>query len=161
MVLFDYSTEALEQQLLRRVMIQIDANFCRHYEETVTNIRHLDQTVSERKENVLEILLKSEEDVLDDKSVIVSLKEAKAKVFEILNDLNQERKEMVSLENTLPVYRGIAQRLHYLLRLLDLLGPSNSVLPKTGFMHLIGKAQNLNLARFTKSFNFFFRKYLC
>ena len=140
-VLFDYSTEALEQQLLRRVMIQIDAKFCRHYEETVTNIRHLDQTVSERKENVLEILLKSEEDVLDDKSVIVSLKEAKAKVFEILNDLNQERKEMVSLENTLPVYRGIAQRLHYLLRLLDLLGPSNSVLPKTGFMHLIGKHQ--------------------
>ena len=161
-VLFDYSTEALEQQLLRRVMIQIDAKFCRHYEETVTNIRHLDQTVSERKENVLEILLKSEEDVLDDKSVIVSLKEAKAKVFEILNDLNQERKEMVSLENTLPVYRGIAQRLHYLLRLLDLLGPSNSVLPKTGFMHLIGKAQNLNLARFglphstLQSFQFLF-----
>lgn len=138
-VLFDYSTEALEQQLLRRVMIQIDADFCQNYEETVNNIRHLDQTVSERKDNVLDILLKSEEDVLDDKSVIVSLKEAKAKVFEILNDLNQERKEMVTLENTLPVYRGIAQRLHYLLRLLDLLGPCNSVLPKTGFMQLIGK----------------------
>ena len=137
-VLFDYSTEALEQQLLRRVMIQIDGKFCRKYEDTVANIRHLDQTVSERKENVLDILLKkSEEDVLDDKSVIVSLKEAKAKVFEILNDLNQERKEMVIIEGTLPMYRGIAQRLHYLLRMLDLLGPSNNVLPKTGFMLLI------------------------
>ena len=51
----------------------------------------------ERKECVLDILLKSEEDVLDDKSVIVSLKDAKAKVFEILNDLNQEKKEMAQL----------------------------------------------------------------
>ena len=109
-VIYDYSVEALEQQLLRRVMIQLDPDFCQKYEETVANIRHLDQTVSERKDNVLDILLKSEEDVLDDKSVIVSLKDAKAKVFEILNDLNQERKEMVSIENELPTYKAIAHR---------------------------------------------------
>ena len=52
--------------------------------------------VAERKDGVLEILLKTEEDVLDDKGLVVALKEAKAKVFEILNDLNLEKKNLDS-----------------------------------------------------------------
>ena len=73
-VMFEYSTEALELQLLRKVMTKIDKDFCKRFEEMAENIRHLDATVLERKEHVLEILLKSEEDVLEDKNLIVSLK---------------------------------------------------------------------------------------
>ena len=93
----------------------------------------------ERKECVLDILLKSEEDVLDDKSVIVSLKDAKAKVFEILNDLNQEKKEMAQHEEEIPPFRILAQKLKDVIVLLDLLGESDSALPlpKNGFMKLI------------------------
>ena len=35
-------------------------------------------------------------------SVIVSLKDAKAKVFEILNDLNQEKKAMGEIDIEIP-----------------------------------------------------------
>ena len=42
--------------------------------------------------------MKTEEDVLDDKGLVVALKEAKAKVFEILNDLNIEKKNQRNLE---------------------------------------------------------------
>ena len=56
--------------------------------------------MAERKDGVLEILLKTEEDVLDDKGLVVALKEAKAKVFEILNDLNLEKKNLKNLEVT-------------------------------------------------------------
>ena len=56
--------------------------------------------VAERKDGVLDILLKSEDDILDDKSIVISLKEAKAKVFEILNDLNLEKKTMKNLQVT-------------------------------------------------------------
>ena len=35
-------------------------------------------------------------------SVIVSLKDAKAKVFEILNDLNQEKKAMAEIDIEIP-----------------------------------------------------------
>ena len=35
-------------------------------------------------------------------SVIVSLKDAKAKVFEILNDLNQEKKAMSEIDIEIP-----------------------------------------------------------
>ena len=48
----------------------------------------------QKKDGVLEILLKCEEDILDAKGLVVSLKDAKAKVFEILNDLNVEKKNM-------------------------------------------------------------------
>ena len=54
--------------------------------------------MAERKDGVLEILLKTEEDVLDDKGLVVALKDAKAKVFEILNDLNIEKKKQRNLE---------------------------------------------------------------
>ena len=93
----------------------------------------------ERKECVLDILLKSEEDVLDDKSVIVSLKDAKAKVFEILNDLNQEKKEMAQHEEEIPPFRILAQKLKDVIVLLDLLYQSDLAmpLPKNGFMKLI------------------------
>lgn len=103
-----------------------------------SNIRHLNHTVMERKDNVLDILLKSDEDVLDDKSVVVSLKDAKAKVFEILNDLNQEKKEMKVLEEDLPEYKRITVKLRCLLELLDLMDDSESPspLPKTGFIKL-------------------------
>ena len=56
--------------------------------------------MAERKDGVLDILLKSEDDILDDKSIVISLKEAKAKVFEILNDLNLEKKTMKNLQVT-------------------------------------------------------------
>jgi hypothetical protein len=138
-VIFDYSDEALEQQLLKKVMVKIDPSFCKRYEETMINIRHLEHTVLERKDNVLDILLKSEEDVLDDKGVIVALKDAKAKVFEILNDLNQERKEMTTLEEDIPQYKSVALRLKSLIKLLDLLAESEpaSPMPKTGFVKLM------------------------
>ena len=42
--------------------------------------------------------MKTDEDVLDDKGLVVALKEAKAKVFEILNDLNIEKKNMTNYE---------------------------------------------------------------
>ena len=54
--------------------------------------------MAERKDGVLDILLKTEEDVLDDKNLVVALKDAKAKVFEIINDLNIERKKQKNLE---------------------------------------------------------------
>ena len=38
-VLFDYTTEALELQLLKITMSKIDLVFCKKYEETVENIR--------------------------------------------------------------------------------------------------------------------------
>ena len=63
--------------------------------------------VAERKDGVLEILLKTEEDVLDDKGLVVALKEAKAKVFEILNDLNLEKKNLKNLEVTTPTSNSI------------------------------------------------------
>ena len=137
--MFEYSTEALELQLLRKVMTKIDKDFCKRFEEMAENIRHLDATVLERKEHVLEILLKSEEDVLEDKNLIVSLKDAKAKVFEILNDLNQEKKEMGQHEIEIPQFRTIAQKLKDVITLLDLIGEVDSALPlpKNGFMKLI------------------------
>merc|ERR1719510_260059 len=137
--MFEYSCEALELQLLRKVLTKIDKTFCKRYDELAENIRHLDATVMERKECVLDILLKSEEDVLDDKSVIVSLKDAKAKVFEILNDLNQEKKEMAQHEEEIPPFRILAQKLRDVIVLLDLLGQTDLSLPlpKNGFMKLI------------------------
>ena len=156
-VMFDYSTDALELQLLKRVMIQLNKEFYDHYNDTMNNIRHLEQTVIERKDNVLDILLKTEEDVLDDKSVIVSLKEAKAKVFEILNDLNQEKKEMVCIENSLPGFRIIAHKLRGMINLLDLLAPNSnsSPLPVVAFMELIENVSatgdtSENMAEFLK-----------
>ncbi len=138
-VYFEYSAEALELQLLKKAMVKIDPPFSANYEERVANIRQLEQAVIERKDNVLDILLKTEGDVLDDKSVIVSLKDAKAKVFEILNDLNQERKELAAIDHDLPRYKFISQRMRSLIGLLNLLFPAcnSSPLPVVSFLKLI------------------------
>ena len=42
------------------------------------------------------------ENIFSISSVIVSLKDAKAKVFEILNDLNQEKKAMGEIDMEIP-----------------------------------------------------------
>ena len=97
--------------------------------------------MTERKDGVLEILLKCEEDILDAKGLVISLKDAKAKVFEILNDLNIEKKNMAqNLEVEVPRYREIAGKMRNFNRILDLLMDSehaSSMLPKTGFIDLI------------------------
>ena len=138
-VMFEYSSEALQLQLLKKVITRIDSEFFKKYEETAENIKHLENTVSERKENVLDILLNSDEDVLNDKKIIVSLKDAKAKVFEIYNDLNQEKKEMAVLEAEFPHFQTIADKINDVITLLDLISEvDRSVpLPKNGFMKLI------------------------
>ena len=88
---------------------------------------------------MLDILLKSEEDVLDDRGVIAALKDAKAKVFEIMNDLTQEKKEISILEESIPKYRASAQKLKSFTKLLELLSKSDSScpMPKTGFIKLL------------------------
>ena len=105
------------------------------------NTRRLETAVTERKDGVLEILLKCEEDILDAKGLVISLKDAKAKVFEILNDLNIEKKNMAqNLEVEVPRYREIAGKMRNFNRILDLLMDSehaSSMLPKTGFIDLI------------------------
>ena len=122
-------------------MQKVDAGFSRDYEESLSNIRRLETAVTERKDGVLEILLKCEEDILDAKGLVISLKDAKAKVFEILNDLNIEKKNMAqNLEVEVPRYREIAGKMRNFNRILDLLMDSehaSSMLPKTGFIDLI------------------------
>ena len=75
-------------------MQKVDGRFSHDYEESLANIRRLETAVTERKDGVLDILLKCEEDILDAKGLVVALKDAKAKVFEILNDLNIEKKNL-------------------------------------------------------------------
>ena len=60
-------------------------------------------------------------------------------MFEILNDLNQEKKEMGQHEIEIPQFRTIAQKLKDVITLLDLIGEVDSALPlpKNGFMKLI------------------------
>ena len=52
-------------------------------------------------------IINAEEDVLDDKGVIEALKEAKADVFEALNDLTAEKKSMVNMETKIPPYKQV------------------------------------------------------
>ena len=52
------------------------------------------------KDNIYIVLLI--ENIFSIFSVIVSLKDAKAKVFEILNDLNQEKKAMSEIDIEIP-----------------------------------------------------------
>ena len=111
--------------------------------------------------------MKTDEDVLDDKGLVVALKDAKAKVFEILNDLNIEKKNMTNyevselysspdganiifekqtsastiiiLQLSVPAYQEVARKMKNFTKLLDLLRESDAscVLPKTGFIELI------------------------
>ena len=137
---FEYSSEALDQQLLRKTMFKVDKTFCGEYLESRSNIRRLETAVVVRKDGVLDILLKCEDDVLDDKGLVVALKEAKAKVFEILNDLNTERKNMSqNLEVEVPKFKEAAGKMKKFTKVLDLLRDSDAscVLPKTGFIELI------------------------
>ena len=145
---FEYSSEALDQQLLRKVMHKVDEEFCREFEESKLSIRRLETAVVERKDGVLDILLKCEDDVLDDKGLVVALKEAKAKVFEILNDLNQERKNMSNnLEIEVPRYKEVAAKMKNFTKLLDLLKESDAscILPKTGFIDLVDRTPGCEL----------------
>ena len=50
---FEYSSEALDQKLLRKVMLKIDPGYCNKFEEMIKTIRDLEAIVAERKEKVL------------------------------------------------------------------------------------------------------------
>jgi hypothetical protein len=52
-------------------------------------------------------IINAEEDVLDDKGVIEALKEAKAEVFETLNDLTADKKYMTYLETKIPPFKQV------------------------------------------------------
>ena len=52
-------------------------------------------------------IINAEEDVLDDKGVIEALKEAKAEVFETLNDLTADKKFMANLEKKIPQFKQV------------------------------------------------------
>ncbi len=52
-------------------------------------------------------IINAEEDVLDDKGVIEALKEAKADVFETLNDLTAEKKLMIQMEKKVPSFKQV------------------------------------------------------
>ena len=52
-------------------------------------------------------IINAEDDVLDDKGVIEALKEAKADVFETLNELTAERKLMVNMEKRVPPFKQV------------------------------------------------------
>jgi len=56
-------------------------------------------------------IINAEEDVLDDKGVIEALKEAKADVFETLNDLTAEKKAMINMDAKVPPFKQV--RLHF------------------------------------------------
>ncbi len=56
-------------------------------------------------------IINAEEDVLDDKGVIEALKEAKADVFETLNDLTAEKKAMINMEAKVPPFKQVRLRL--------------------------------------------------
>ena len=49
---FEYSSEALDQKLLRKVMLKIDPGYCNKFEEMIKTIRDLEAIVAERKEKV-------------------------------------------------------------------------------------------------------------
>ncbi len=53
------------------------------------------------------VIINAEEDVLDDKGVIEALKEAKAEVFETLNDLTAEKKTMTLMEKNVPQFKKV------------------------------------------------------
>ena len=53
------------------------------------------------------MIINAEEDVLDDKGVIEALKEAKAEVFETLNDLTAEKKAMINMEKSVPEFKTV------------------------------------------------------
>jgi hypothetical protein len=49
---FEYSSEALDQKLLRKVMHKVDPKFCNKFEDGISRIRELEGIVAERKEKV-------------------------------------------------------------------------------------------------------------
>lgn len=67
--------------------------------------------MAERKEGVLEILLNAGQDFLDDQSLVSGLKEAKAKVFESLNELVAEKKVLGNLEESSPGFRACSEKI--------------------------------------------------
>ena len=52
-------------------------------------------------------IINAEEDVLDDKGVIEALKEAKAEVFETLNDLTADKKYLANMEKKIPPFKQV------------------------------------------------------
>jgi hypothetical protein len=49
---FEYSSEALDQKLLRKVMFKVDPDYCCKFESGISRIRELEGIVAERKEKV-------------------------------------------------------------------------------------------------------------
>ena len=118
------------------------------YDKLHASIDALERSVRERKEVVLSILLEAGEAMLDDQSLISGLKEAKAKVFEALTDLDGERKELSALKTLCPVYEAAAERLAALsdmcesLRLRD---PSFEFVPAYVFKELEGSEHPIDV----------------
>ena len=110
-VRFDYDSEALEKRLLEIVMESANFEEVEQYHRLEANIETLERSVAERKEGVLEILLSAGQDFLDDQSLVSGLKEAKAKVFESLNELVAEKKILSQLEESNTGFRTCAKKI--------------------------------------------------
>ena len=54
---FEFSSEALDQKLLRKVMFKVDPDYCRNFENGISRIRELEGIVAERKEKVTIVLI--------------------------------------------------------------------------------------------------------
>jgi len=98
-----------EQVTLKGQFIAID--WCLRYEELLSRTEAVGRQVEERKGAVLRILLEAGESMLDNQTLVSALKEAKAKVFELQNDLSLELKALDSIESCLPEYQEAADRL--------------------------------------------------
>ncbi len=108
---FEFDPGALRKRMAALVMRCAGFEDAERYDDLHAGIDALERSVSERKEVVLRILLEAGEAMLDDQSLISGLKDAKAKVFEALTDLDAERKELDSLRTLCPPYEEAAARL--------------------------------------------------
>ena len=83
------------------------------------------------------MIINAEEDVLDDKGVIEALKEAKAEVFETLNDLTAEKKAMTNMEKSVPEFKTVTKYVFFLKPLNFNIMCSPEVITIRGFPYLI------------------------
>lgn len=135
-VRFEYIPEALGQHLVRLTLTSTNPLLAQKSAKLIKTTKELAETLAMRKGEVLSILLNSQDSILDDSDLITALKEAKAKVFETMNDLTHEQTALEYMGADLDLTKDCSKRIQEIIRLFTTIhdiDPSFDFLPNYVF----------------------------
>ncbi|TRY76768.1 hypothetical protein TCAL_05334 [Tigriopus californicus] len=120
-VRFEFIPEALNQHLGRLTLSSIDPSLAQKSAKLIKTTKELQETLAKRKGEVLSILLNSQDSILDDSDLISALKEAKARVFETMNDLAHEQAALEAMATDLDLTTDCSRRIQEIISLFSVI----------------------------------------